>query len=41
MFSKTVIKSDSKAAIQAIVNMDELPSKQIREVRLLIKQLKA
>ncbi|KAI5717804.1 hypothetical protein M8J77_011529 [Diaphorina citri] len=39
-FSKAVILSDSKAAIEAIANTDETPTKQIKEIRDIIKQLK-
>uniref|UniRef100_A0A8D8WXT1 RNase H type-1 domain-containing protein n=1 Tax=Cacopsylla melanoneura TaxID=428564 RepID=A0A8D8WXT1_9HEMI len=38
-FQKIVILSDSKAAIQAIVNLNDSPSIQIREIRTTIKQL--
>uniref|UniRef100_A0A8D8XTR7 Uncharacterized protein n=1 Tax=Cacopsylla melanoneura TaxID=428564 RepID=A0A8D8XTR7_9HEMI len=39
-FEKAVFLSDSKAAIQAIVNMGETPSNHIQETRQLIQQLK-
>ncbi|KAI5754580.1 hypothetical protein M8J77_009716 [Diaphorina citri] len=38
-FENAVILSDSKAAIQAIVNNNEDPSEEIREIRRIIKQL--
>ena len=38
-FQKAVILSDSQAAIEAIVNMDETPSSQIKNIRTIIKQL--
>uniref|UniRef100_A0A8D8UCR9 ribonuclease H n=1 Tax=Cacopsylla melanoneura TaxID=428564 RepID=A0A8D8UCR9_9HEMI len=40
LFGKVVILTDSKAAIQAIINPEETPSFQIREIRQTLKHLK-
>lgn len=40
-FNKVVILSDSKAAIQAIVSMDETPTREIQEIRKMLQQLKS